>query len=149
LWKLNDMELKANELRIGNWIADRGGKQWQIDHWESMNKVSAKTPVSMCMGILMEGHPLTEYVDYLKPIPLTEDWLIRFGGKPLKNGYWISITNLRGELHFETFNHTDEIVTTIKSQFSDLILDRIKYVHTFQNLYFALTGEELTDKTTK
>ena len=54
-----------------------------------------------------------------------------------------SSSNLKAELHFEVFNNTSEIVTTIKSQFSDLILDRIKYVHELQNLYFSLTKSEL------
>lgn len=80
----------------------------------------------------------------LEPIILTEEWLMRFRGKPLENGYWISLYNLRAEFHFELFKNTDEIVTRVKSDFSDLILDRIKYVHQLQNLYFALTGEGLT-----
>lgn len=71
---------------------------------------------------------------------------MKFGGKPLENGFWISVYNLKAELHFEVFNNTSEIVTTIKSQFSDLILDRIKYVHQLQNLYFALTNIELQIK---
>jgi hypothetical protein len=120
--------IKANELRIGNLIILPNGDIGKISYHEIRLMVVA-----------------IEKPDY-QPIPLTEEWLLKFGGKPLENGYWISVTNLKAELHFELFKNTDEIVTTIKSQFCDLILDRIKYVHQLQNLYFCLCGEELTIK---
>ena len=81
--------MKKTELRIGNWIADRGLKEWQIDHWETMNKVASKSNATMCNGILMETHPLTEYIDYLKPIPLTEEWLERLWFE--RDGDWVKI----------------------------------------------------------
>jgi hypothetical protein len=57
--------------------------------------------------------------------------------------FWLSVTNLKCELHFEAFRGRDEIVTTLKGQFCDLILDRISYLHELQNLYKILTKEEL------
>jgi hypothetical protein len=63
---------------------------------------------------------------------------------PISKDYWLPITNLKSELHFETFSNTDEIVTTLKGQFSDLILDRIRSVHDLQNLYYSLTKSELS-----
>lgn len=77
----------------------------------------------------------------LKPIPLTEERLIKLGAKGKNKMYWISLANLKAELHFEIFG--SEIVTSIKSDFSNLILDRLKYVHTLQNLFRVLTGNEL------
>jgi hypothetical protein len=80
------------------------------------------------------------------PIKLNPDWLKKIGAKPISpmsKGFWISVTNLKAELHFEIYQNTDEIVTSIKSSFSDLILDRIRYVHDLQNLYFQLTKSEL------
>ena len=86
--------------------------------------------------------------DDIEPIPLTDELLLKGGAKKnqLPNGYWLSLTNLKAELHFETFANTDEIVTTIISQSCELILDRIKYAHSLQNLYRDLTGEELNFK---
>ena len=108
-------KLKAKDLRIGNYVIfNTNEKPFQI------------TAAGLLEISQMEGKP-NPYC--YEPILLNIDWLMRFGGKPLENGYWISVTNLKAELHFETFNNTDEIITTIKSQFSDLILDRIKYVH--------------------
>ena len=122
-------KLKAKDLRIGNYVIfNTNDKPFQI------------TPAGLLELSQIEGKPNPYFYE---PILLNVDWLMRFGGKPLENGYWISVSNLKAELHFEVFNYTDEIVTTLKSQFSTLILDRIKYVHELQNLYFSLTKSEL------
>lgn len=67
-----------------------------------------------------------------KPIQLTEEWLIRFGfEKLIPNG---SVYKL-GDFHIQDFSPLGfyECANHIK----------IEYVHQLQNLYFALTGEEL------
>jgi hypothetical protein len=138
----------VNQLRLGNYFHPCSIKEdiiipnttivWKVGMIDKFGKIAVIEP---------ENHE-TLYLtaNEAEPIPLTEEWLLNFGGKPLENGYWISIYNLKAEFHFELFKNTDEIITTIKSQFADLILDRIKYVHQLQNLYFALTNEELTIK---
>jgi len=118
--------MKANELRIGNYYNQFG----------NIHQANASIILEL------ENAPSSQL--WCKPIPLTEEWLLKFGARPMENGFWIPVTNLKAELHFEVFDNTDEIVTTLKSQFSDLILDRIRYVHPLQNLIFALTGKELT-----
>lgn len=81
-------------------------------------------------------------------IPLTESVLIAVGAK--KHNFttiWMPVTNLKSELHFEVFENTPEIVTTLISAMSDpakLIFDRIRYLHELQNLYRSLTGTDLT-----
>jgi len=82
-------------------------------------------------------------IEDINPIPLTKEWITKLGGNLYPDGCYLSVTNLKAELHFDFYDRTDEIVTTLKSSFSDLILDRIYFVHQLQNLYFALTGEEL------
>lgn len=133
--------LKASELRIGNWIADRGLKEWQIDHWETMNKVSAKPNTMMCGGILMETHPLTEYIDYLKPIHISEKWLLKFG-------YSIDESNSAGKvfLFIKEVGFVNDDLKIIYFSKTGKFMRRsleIKSVHQLQNSYFALVGEEL------
>lgn len=130
--------IKAKELRIGNYIQDYECEPYIFQVEELRKYVGYEI-----WAFYRKGSAKAKEVD---PIPLTEEWLLKFGGKPLSNGYWISVSNLKAELHFEVFKNTDEIVTTIKSSFCDLILDRIKYVHQLQNLYFALTNTELIIK---
>lgn len=142
--------MKSNELRIGNWIADRGLKEWQIDHWETINKVSSKASTSMFMGIMMETHPLTEYVDYLRPIPLTDEWLLKFGFTPDERKIVYD-----HPLPKEPENEHKDLGTKYPAFFMNNRLNRwmdchtrvcIDYVHQLQNLYFTLTGEELEVK---
>jgi hypothetical protein len=87
----------------------------------------------------------------VQPIPLTQEWLEKFGARyyiGTVDSYYLPLTNLKCELHFEVYvkNNGQDIVTTIKGQFCELILDPIKAVHQLQNLYFTLAGDELTLK---
>jgi hypothetical protein len=122
--------MKANELRIGNYLMSNG-IEIQIDCIQP--NMLAKV-----------GENFYTKFDLFEPLPLTKYWLIKAGAKKCGSTerYWISIPNLKAEIHFEIYEK--EIVSTIKSQFAELILDRIKYVHEFQNLYFALTNNELS-----
>lgn len=67
----------------------------------------------------------------LKPIPLTEEWLVKFG----YTGY-----GTLGEMNF----FISENGTYRVRWFGNIVHLSLKYVHQLQNLYFALTGEELT-----
>jgi hypothetical protein len=146
--------MKASDLRVGNWISDRGGKEWQIDHWESANKVSAKIPNMVFDGVEMQGHPLTEDVDYLKPIPLTEEWHNKFGVE--LNGHHRFLYKIRDDIAVSFwgdyaflvhYNQSVEKPTTednVCNLWNKDIKKRDMYVHEWQNLYHALTGEELT-----
>ena len=118
--------MKSNDLRIGNLI--------------DTHCIGKETPYKI--GVLDFANKTCER---WTGIPLTKEWLLKLGAKKTQIcGYWISVANLKAELHFETFDNTDEIVTTLISQSCELILDRIRFVHQLQNLYFCLTGEELT-----
>ena len=84
-------------------------------------------------------------IDTLRPIPLTPEWFEKCGGK---NGgeklLFISMPKIKAELHFEMKPYGNFVV--LKSDFGELVPEDIVYVHQLQNLYFALTGEELTIK---
>lgn len=118
--------MKASELRIGNWIVAKDfNKPFQV---------AANTFTDMIQRFIAN-----EQIH--QPIPLTEEWLLRFGfikddpkwfRKP--NTFPYICCNLKGEAALEY--NTDFIVPATQ----------IKYVHQLQNLYFALTGEELTIK---
>lgn len=122
--------MKPNSLRIGNYVYDRGGKILKIDYWER--------PGMVAQNMVIEGitvHPMTEEVKYLKPIPLTEDWLIKFNIKKMpESEYTINTYNLAG---FKLWMKDGKFL------FNDQI--SIEYVHQIQNLYFALTSEEFNE----
>jgi len=70
-----------------------------------------------------------------EPIELTEEWLIKFGlkKKTIKSCYW-TIKNF--DVDLDGWFGFNKMVAPVP----------LKYVHQLQNLYFALTGNELTIK---
>ena len=69
--------------------------------------------------------------DMYKPIPLTEGWLLKFGFE--KKIGW-------DDLIYHVKNNVDLYEFLSGYEYYDF---HIKHVHQLQNLYFALTGEEL------
>jgi hypothetical protein len=107
--------MKATELRIGNLVWEDYGGEYEV-LMISPNYVDLVKPFLSLSG---------RYdINSLKPIPLTEEWLLKLGF------VWVEdIKILKGYLD-------DYIDGNSNTQ--------LKYVHQLQNLYFALTGEELT-----
>jgi hypothetical protein len=84
---------------------------------------------------------------YIKfePIPLTEEWLIKMGFEKSVDttNLFVKIENIN-EVQYEiTFN--EKVGCSLYAE-EFWLKDEIKYVHTLQNLYYALCGEELTIK---
>ena len=69
----------------------------------------------------------------IKPIPLTEEWLMKFGFKKYNKYGWYEINNYN-QINLKG----DYLVNGIQC-----ISNKIYNVHQLQNLYFAQTGEEL------
>ncbi len=117
--------MKASELRIGNLVMD--GKE--------IEQVNARM-IDMLVKIEAD----------FDPIPLTEEWLLKLGFKQCgyemlswKHETLLPSFNLDG-INWADFDEPDYQFLNYKV--ADEIL-RIDYVHQLQNLYFALTGEEL------
>jgi hypothetical protein len=128
--------MKANELRIGNYVTDNYNNIVEIESiWGklmvSFNTLSDKT--------LSTRFP----TKHLNPIPLTEEWLIKFGFNK-KTGIFSKNINeqvIAIGLDGSYGLYNDEIDWREGSSFCGD--NRIIYVHQLQNLYFALTNEEL------
>ena len=110
--------MKANELRIGNWLEYKGSKATiQVEHSE----------------ITEVYFGATNYI----PIPLTEEWLLNLGGVRDNNAPYIDFG------YFE-LSKTENNWWSVEKEGVRLCF--VKYVHQLQNLYFALTEEELKIK---
>ena len=113
--------MKSTELRIGNLVLDLGIPKEVL----SINSFEAE----------LESRIIRNYrvrLDDLKPIPLTEEWLAKLG------------YDLISENHYGVLGH---LIWKIEGRFyCDKNGMQLKYVHQLQNLYFALTNEELTIK---
>lgn len=110
-------ELKANELRIGNWIQD-------TDHFKGYFQVQL-------IGLDSVHSPdfVLRYNE-VSGIELTAEWLERFG--------FIH----EGGSGYKAPHNTEHWYFTLKDWFMPKAMAK-GYVHQLQNLYFALTSSEL------
>ena len=125
-------QLKANELRIGNFVLDDTSDNVMIvsrienkdyTEWNSGDKYNI-----CCLKFGTKGY----YEGNFKPIPLTKEWLKKFGFKKERGeSYKLGKYQLYYLLYYEGYK-VGELT--------------IKYVHQLQNIYFASSGEELTIK---
>lgn len=107
--------MKVNELRIGNYIFDK---------WGNVHEVNLFT--------LKEINEIPKSHGY-KPIPLTEDWLLKFEFN--KNG-----NEWGKEILFVSYKKNNELFLNLCDMYLSFSL---KYVHQLQNLYFALKQKEI------
>lgn len=108
--------MNVTELRIGNLVISRKGVSEKIVSIEIRN---------------MAHH------DYFYPIPLNKAWLIKAGF----------------EFCFELLAYThpkypftiygNEFIVSSRGGYRDEYKSKIKFVHSLQNIFFALTGTEL------
>lgn len=141
--------MKKNEIRIGNLFVNMAGgygvKKGEVDtvntigfhgvnRWEDMG----------ANGICL--------FDQMQPLPITDDWLLKFGFIYIMGSYvderrptkFIGCIHHKGDTSF-----LGKVGNTgiYQYRFDDTcIMSEIKYVHQLQNLYFALTGQELEIK---
>lgn len=115
--------INPSELRVGNFV----------------DTVTAYPDYIIVAGIY-KGHVCFHDGDmflpkYVEPLDLTPEWLERFGFDNNKDheGYYMS-----GGWICKNYSEGDGGVHCIAE---------VRYVHQLQNLYFALTGQELELKT--
>ena len=114
--------MKAEELRIGNIV------NWQLGKTIKQGIITTVSP-----PIVVIDHSIKVKDCNLFDVFLTEEWLIKFGFERVQH----DVRYFRhGSLRLKTHS---------KGYFFNYVISRtyIQYVHQLQNLYFALTGEEL------
>lgn len=126
--------MDAKEIRIGNLFLTK------LPHNDDLIRLRIACGEDI---LAVQRHPI-----FFQPIPLTIEWLIEFNFeyyKPLDqyriflNDVWYEIKeNAAGDFLFSFENIYDKA--------NHMPPKYIKYVHQLQNLYFYLSGEELTMK---
>ena len=105
----NEKEMNAKELRLNNWVINPFGTLFQIT-------------------------VIDERMYDFKPIPLTEEWLVKFGFEyDVLEEFYFEMNDIRGQFYEEENSF----------ELDHYELANCYYVHQLQNLYFALTGQEL------
>lgn len=124
--------MKVNELRIGNLVSFNGSNN-SIGQVTAIKKALITGLETVRIGFREDKlHKLSD----IKPIPITEERLLKFGFKRFPWGL------VKGNLLFKDDLKCSNLILQVGNGFNS----EIKYVHQLQNLYFALTGEELTIK---
>jgi hypothetical protein len=127
--------MKASELRIGNLVWD-----FNVIHPTEKYVTVETIELEGCMLRNERGVYKIKY-HFMKPIPLTEEWLLKLGFEHFNDTGWsISHKKIYFILSYSFFKN---IVTIETDEEAWAHIYNIKYVHQLQNLYFALTGEEL------
>ena len=133
--------IKSKELRLGNYILgfyeDEDGLEENEDVlFEAICKVTSLD----CSGFLdfniyVESDDCNvEVYEKFEGIELTEEWLLKFGFKRFPWGL------VKDNLLFKDDLKCSYLILQVANGFEV----KVKYVHELQNLYFALTGSELT-----
>lgn len=142
--------MEANELRINNYVL-----------FSEDSTVFEVTEISKTsLSVKNETEEAWIEIDEFEPIPLTEEWLIKFGFKKIPH---FTITNSlikdigrNRHISIGSVGTPNEMVFLCETdsddnkKITDLIClwnfdyDKKLHVHQLQNLYFALKREELT-----
>ena len=127
------------ELRIGNFVRlnnpkyhpEKTGKNFMID--------SIKTDdVSLIDYENLPSVILYQYIKYIEPIELTEEWLLKFGAKWDSDYVALEVNKLTIRTHLPNMKPA-----SVFAYFDGIRIKQLKYVHELQNLYYAINGAEL------
>ena len=134
--------MEAHELMLGNYVNTnrahgRGQKQLK------------KVQINLHYLQQIENN-----CNYIEPIPLTEEWLLKFGFSEETQYYsdnlslfWLDIHKSLENSEFYIFFNTETKYIGLHSMENENNISKylydIKYIHQLQNLYFALTGTHL------
>jgi hypothetical protein len=126
--------INKRELRIGNIVASP-------KHGLAIATIAGIATNDI---VMLEEVSTYDFFSDVQPIPLTPDWLDKLGIR-YKEGLGYSYPFAENfNLYLTKGVFRDCQCTIMQYSEGEELLKHIKYVHQFQNLYFALTGEELT-----
>jgi len=117
--------MTASELRVGNLVYNQK---------TDIAKIRLVDDGLGCVGVQSKNGIFYGKIEEIEPVSLTEYWLLKFG---FVNGE---------KEHFSFTKNMDLRILGSESDYNGIWFGRLKYVHQLQNLYFALTEDELIIK---
>lgn len=138
--------MKPNELRIGNYICTG---EYDPNHvyqvWELRNN-------KLLVGKTLTHGFITIEPDYssVTPIEITEDWLLKLGlefdpiTSRITKDVVFHIASYQSLENYQYQYSIEKHTLFVCDGFRITICEGLKYIHQLQNIYFFMTGEELT-----
>jgi len=134
--------MNATELRIGNLVWEDYSGTMEVVEINKLGDIGLVKPYMKAIGLYDAKH--------LNGIPITTEWLQRLGfydrsGEQANGlGFGINI-NEAVELCWYVIKGYEEEGIKLQTIGSGWTMNvKVEYVHQVQNLYFSLTGKELT-----
>lgn len=143
--------MNAKELRVGNLV--------RKEYYDTGEKTYEE--IYTVRGYDLSELEVNGYIEHnderLEPIPLTEEWLLKFGFidyrtlpnkitkkafYDIKAGIYLSYDGKYKHTKFRILYNPNTNTFQVVSPANNSII--LKYVHQLQNLFFALTNNELT-----
>jgi hypothetical protein len=120
--------IKANELRIGNLVL-------------GINDI----PKKILPNDILEEYQLNIVGEFfLKPIPITEEWLLKLGATKYNGNRFYLDLEKEGTLQLFWNLGDDYFICEFSSRSTHVCyFNDTKYIHQLQNLYFFICGKEL------
>jgi hypothetical protein len=139
--------IEITTLRLGNILLYKGEP-----HYVSMLSLDIDDEYQELIGVTPLGKRTGEKSDWIRAFgtneltlaPITEEWLLKFGFAPYALKGWF-----QKEIEPSLSIHINSSMQLClyAGQYIDgegALIETIQYVHQLQNLYFSLTGLELT-----
>lgn len=131
--------MKATELRIGNWVYTCRPNSGML---AQVQGITIFEEIEFCHSQFIEGFKMP--MKHIMGTPITEEWLLSFGFEKK-----IETTHSLGYAKdYPVYSLSGFTYNGIQAAwwYKGLLEKQPEYVHQLQNLYFALTGQELTKK---
>ena len=140
--------IESKELRIGNLVGMKTTelkeliKNMELENIDNCFSVSSIDNVYT--NCISNGLEFEVFSSDVEPIPLNEEWLVKFGFTEFYHKGLKGYISDKMELLYNLDSHQMYSYNEVNGSIWNLA--RCKHVHQLQNLYFALTGEELKIK---
>lgn len=131
--------MKATDLRIGNLLEYAGQPVYVLGIQQATEFMGDSHHLDLGYYTDSVGFERHENDQDLRPLPLTEEWLKRFGFEEYHNNPRLERFYVLKSGYYPFQLYVDR---GCEIYFTPNV--RLKTVHQLQNLYYALTSEELT-----
>lgn len=136
---METIDFKRGNYIYHDWIDSNGDYHDTIRVWGVTQKY-----------LVVNSNMLPEYesimANAIKPIPITEEWLLKFGFEKGKYSDKMSVTYDKNPISLNFAYWKPELNWSLNISCIHLNHKSYKYIHEIQNLYNSLTNKELTIK---